>query len=133
IDVHRESVGFEKTFFDGNASVELRQPLNTLDIQPGFNPGQAGTSTGIGDLTGLCKYALLNDDSVDVISVGVAATVPTGPDAFANSGNSGSMQVEVLHNIVVEPFVGFICDTGCLYLHGFVSVDLPTASHDVTL
>src|SRR4029077_12782999 len=43
------------------------------------------------------------------------------------------MQVEVLHNTVLQPFVGYIVDQGDFYLHGFVSVDIPTASHDVTL
>jgi hypothetical protein len=83
-DVHRQLFGFEKTFFDGNASVEMRVPLDQLDAMGGSVPGLGGSFTDIGDLTLVFKGILLqNRDTGNLISGGLAVTVPTGPSTFA--------------------------------------------------
>jgi hypothetical protein len=71
IDVHRETVGFEKTFLNGNASIGLRLPF-FQDVAPGFSEGDPG------DLSIRLKYAWINDPGT-VISTGLAITTPTGP------------------------------------------------------
>jgi len=39
INVYRQVIGFEKTLFDGNASIGMRLPFNLLDARSGDTPG----------------------------------------------------------------------------------------------
>jgi hypothetical protein len=119
VEVYREVVGFERTFCDECASIELRVPIIQLTGQ------NTGESTGdIGDLTAVLKYALVTcGDSL--ISVGVLATAPTGPRYVAFNGDKE-------HGFTAEPFVGFILDCGYLYFQGFGAVQLPLHRGDVT-
>src|SRR5262249_8833823 len=88
-----------------------------------------GTSTDVGDLTVILKYALYNDRQAgNVFSAGLAVTAPTGPDAFANFNN-----VTAFHNTTLQPFIGYLWTCGDFFVHGFVAVDVPTAPNDVPL
>jgi hypothetical protein len=103
--VHRETVGFEKTFLDGQASIGLRLPF----VETVF-PG--GSTTGLGDVSFLAKYALLNDPATgNLLSTGIVVSVPT-------SGTS----------IEVQPYIGWIwhpaVDTP-FYLNGFSGLSIP--------
>lgn len=120
-DVHRETFGFEKTLLDGSASLGMRLPLNTLD--------NGSTFTDIGDLSIVTKYAFLNDaESGNVISGGVVVTVPTGPTGFAGVSVSNPF-----HETVVQPWLGYIFNSGDFFVHGFAGLDIPTDSRDTTL
>jgi hypothetical protein len=126
--VGRESLGIEKTFFDQRASVGLRLPLNSIDADNQF-PGLGGSSTDIGDLTVILKYALWEDrESGDLFSAGLAVTAPTGPDAFA-----GFDQVTSFHDTTLQPYIGYIWNWHDVYIHGFTALAVPTDSRDVTL
>jgi hypothetical protein len=128
VRVFRETFGLEKTFLDGNASIGLRVPLNSLGADSLF-PALDGTSSDIGDLTVILKYApYLDRESGDVFSVGLAVTAPTGPNAFA-----GSEAVVALHSTVLQPYFGYIWHVGDVFVHGFSSIAVPTDSRDVTL
>jgi hypothetical protein len=128
LDVYRETFGLEKTFLDGAASIGLRLPLNTLDDES-ITPGLAGTNTDIGDLSVIFKYAFWQDRGTgDLLSIGLAATFPTGPDAFA-----GAPAIASLHETTLEPFFGYIFNFDNLFVHGFSSIDIPTDSNDVTM
>jgi hypothetical protein len=84
IDVHRQLFGVEKTFFNGDASVELRVPVDQLDAMGGSVPGLGGSFTDFGDLTVLLKGVLLrNNKTGNVLSAGLGITMPTGPSTFA--------------------------------------------------
>lgn len=120
-DVHYETLGFEKTMLDGDASIGLRLPYVQLagsgDIE----------STDIGDLSIVMKYALVNDPNTgDVLSGGVVLTVPTGPDFALASGSK-------LSDVIIQPWAGFIYNMEDIYLHGFTSLAVPTDSRDVTI
>ncbi|HJT77290.1 MAG TPA: hypothetical protein VJ739_08810 [Gemmataceae bacterium] len=134
-NVYVERVGFEKTFLDGNASVGMRLPVNTFQAQtsPGFE-GIGGTSTAVGDLNILFKYAVVNDRaSGNLVSVGLMVTAPTGPDNFAGFTFPG-LQVHAFHNTLLQPFVGYIWYlTDNLYLQGISSVATPTDTNDTTV
>src|SRR5262249_32333222 len=120
-DVHRESVGFEKAFMDGNASFGMRLPYNQLAGDQLFE------DTHIGDLSIIGKYAFYNDRrSGNLISGGMVVTVPTGED-FPIQGQSP------LHSTVLQPFIGSVFNFGDFYLQGFTSVAVPTDSRDVTI
>jgi hypothetical protein len=119
-NIYREMFGLEKTFLDGDASIGIRAPLSTLDVQTGSTqPGFS--STNFGDLNVIFKYAMLNDHATgNVISTGLVVTTPTGP-------------IDTFHDVKLQPFVGGIWNIGDWYFHGFTSLAVPTDSNDTTL
>src|SRR5438309_1612663 len=60
VQLHRETLGLEKTLLDGRASVGLRLPLNTIQAESGL-PGVDGGHTAVGDLSVILKYAFWQD------------------------------------------------------------------------
>jgi hypothetical protein len=119
-DVHREVIGFEKTFLDGNASIGLRAPLVQVEGDPALS------RQDFADLSIVLKYAVINDrDTGNVLSLGMVVTVPTGPN-FLPAGTPD------IHPTLLQPYVGGIVNFGKLYLLGFSSVVVPTDVRDVT-
>jgi hypothetical protein len=126
--VYRETFAIEKTFLDERASVGLRLPLNTFTGESN-DPALNGSSTDVGDLSIILKYAVWRDHECgNLVSVGLAVTTPTGPSSFA-----GSNQVAPLHSTTLQPYLGYIWNIGEFYLHGFSSIDVPTDERDVTI
>jgi hypothetical protein len=127
--IYRETFGFEKTFWDQNASIGLRLPLDTLTANSPIR-GLGGSSTALGDLAVIFKYAFWqNRDTGSLFSGGLLVSAPTGPHNFAGANNINS-----LHNAALQPWVGGIYNvTNDLYFHGFSSIDVPTSSQDVTM
>ncbi len=144
-DVYREVVGFEKTFLDGQASVEVRVPFfqtggnipvtaNGVSTSPEGDvngPYQllAGFSTAlnsesnVGDMTVVLKYApYLNRDTGSALAVGLAMTIPTGPNIPSADGN--------LNCWLFQPYVGFVWNISQnWYVEGFSSVVIPSNSN----
>ena len=148
IQVYRYLLGFEKTFFNGMASVGLRDSLNTLSARSRF-AGLGGTSTAVGDLNLYTKFVLweqwqespgtpafpgfLNPNqrggrNGELISGGLSLSFPTGPGNFAGSKFSKSFR-----NTAVQPFLGYYFARGNFYAQGFEAIDVPTDPHDVTV
>jgi hypothetical protein len=127
IQVYREMFGLEKTFLNGNASIGLRVPLNSLTAASPIN-GFGGAKTTVGNLTVFSKFVLWEDPSTrSLISTGLAVTTPNGPTAFASAPSAVGFR-----ETQIQPFIGYIWNFGRFYLHGFESIDVPTNSHDVT-
>lgn len=123
MQAYRYLFGYEKTFWDGNASVGLRLPLDTLNIT-----GQ-GTSTALGNLTVFSKLILLKQQGTgNLVSGGLAVTAPTGPTSFG-----GAPGVFGYRDTQIQPFLGYIWSRGRFYLQGFEAIDVPTDPHDVTM
>ena len=120
-DLNREIFGFEKTFLDGNASIEVRLPIyeGNGDLGGDFN------GTHFGDVTAVLKYALLLDPEGQTFSTGLALTVPTGQAVDLDSGSYRS--------VLFQPFVGYLYKSGDAYVQGFNSIVVSTASQDPTL
>ncbi|HYT91819.1 MAG TPA: hypothetical protein VEL76_24100, partial [Gemmataceae bacterium] len=119
-DLHREMIGVEKTFLDGNASIQLRLPF----IQ--VSGGGGASHSDVGDLTIFLKYAMINDRATgNVLTAGLGVTAPTGGD-FISGGASG------LRSTLLQPYIGAIYNIGDLYIQGFTSFIVPTDSRDVT-
>jgi hypothetical protein len=130
VDVYRETFGLEKTFWDGRASIGLRLPLNTLDVDDGIVPGVGGSNTDLGDLSVIFKYGLWYDEvTQNMLSGGLAVTAPTGPSTFAGFQAPGA----VVHDTVLSPFIGYRFNFDKLYLQGFLSLNVATDGKDVTL
>jgi hypothetical protein len=128
VKVYREFFGFEKTFFDGNASIGLRVPLNTLSVASD-QPGVGGASTALGDLTVFLKGILLqNREAGCLISSGLAVTAPSGPANFAGSPFARSITATSF-----QPFIGYIWNPGRWFLQGFSGINVPTDPRVVTM
>ncbi len=121
-NLHRETIGFEKTFLDGNASFGMRLPILELV------GGNQVEESQVDDLTMVFKYALINNrETGNVLSGGLVLTVPTGP-GLEIEGQS------VIHSTVFQPFVGYIYHVNRdLFFQGFSSIAAPTDSRDVTI
>jgi hypothetical protein len=118
-DVHREVIGFEKTFLDGNASIGMRLPFIQVT-----GDGSVRRSD-IGDLDIIGKYAFINDcETGNVLSAGLVATAPTG-------GNFAPDGAPDIHTWLLQPFVGGIYNLGDFYVQGFSSVLIPLENTDV--
>ena len=79
IDVHRGTLGIEKTFFGGFASLEVRTPFaSTVDSGQAVATGGLATerSTELGNLT-LFGKALLSMSDYHTFGLGLGLTVPT--------------------------------------------------------
>jgi hypothetical protein len=168
-NVHRETIGFEKTFLDGNASIELRLPF--VQVHQGISstlPDQnvqafafadlpvtgqiASASSGlgdsfVGDLTLVGKYALLsNPDNGNLLSVGLALTLPTGQAITVSGGPALSQPApfggpavlafpadQSFRSTLFQPFVGYIVNFDRFYFHGFSAGVIPSDSRDAAL
>ncbi len=118
IDVHREVIGFEKTFLGGDVSVGLRLPFSTVN-QTFF--GDSTSETNFGDLSVITKYAFYNNrETGNLISAGLSLTLPT------ETGDPESRPV------IFQPFIGGVYNWQNFYLHGFTSIIVPTDSNDST-
>jgi hypothetical protein len=121
-DLHREMLGLEKTFLDGNASIGLRLPYLELtgnrDIE----------DSHISDLSVIFKYAFINDRTTgNVLSGGMVVTAPTGQELQVEGESS-------VRSTVLQPWVGYIYNVNrSWFLQGFSSLAVPTDARDVTL
>jgi len=121
LNLNREIFGLEKTFWDGNASAEVRVPI--YQSQGSFGGGFQGD--GLGDITAIVKFALINNSEGNVLSVGLATTFPTGPSIQTFQGN--------INSVLLQPFAGYIVNFGDAFIQGFSSVVAPTESKDIAL
>jgi len=128
-NVHRQTLGFEKTFLDGDASIGFRLPLIQIS-------GPANISAqSVGDLSIIMKFAWINEPVQEnngyrtggnVLSTGLVLTTPTGGQTVF------SAQDPNIHPTVIQPFVGGIRTLGNAYILGFSSIAIPTDNRDTT-
>jgi hypothetical protein len=132
--IDRYTLGLEKTFFEGQTSVEVRMPLvGGLDAE---TDSFAVQSKSVGNLTVVLKSLLYMDDAT-AVGAGVAIETPTGNDLNSRLGTVNlRFQNEAVHFL---PYVGFIWSAGDpqwgwgngLFLSGFAQVDINAASNAV--
>jgi hypothetical protein len=120
-DFHRETIGFEKTFLDGDASFGLRVPYYQLTGDTGIE------NSHLDDISLIFKYALINDRCTgNVLSSGLILTLPTG-EGVQIQGQS------TLNPTVLTPYVGYIYNMNDFFVQGFSSIAVPLDARDVTL
>jgi hypothetical protein len=77
IDLHRYVAGLEKTFFDGNMSIDVRMPLLS-----GFNLSNSISESELGNVGNLTMFlkGLVYGDQDLAFSTGLGIGLPTGSD-----------------------------------------------------
>lgn len=131
-NVDRFTVGFEKTFLEGNASVELRLPMSvpfTLS-----SPGALYRTDTLGDLAITFKGLLYSDDS-QAFALGLVINAPTGHDLQVSLPDSGTGAADfTLENDAAHltPFVAYqAAPTENFFFNGFLQFDTPTNDNSV--
>src|SRR5262249_39741014 len=115
MNLHREVIGFEKTFLGGDASIGVRLPFVQL------TGGSDVEDSRIEDVSAILKYAWINDRSTgDVFATGLVVTAPTGKDVISIFGTP-------IHSTLIQPWAGYIVNINRdWYLHGFLALIVPT-------
>ena len=118
VNLHREMVGFEKSFLDGFMSFGLRAP--NYQVTGDFS------SASTGDLSLVFKVApFLDRETGSGISTGLVLTLPTGAPIDTYVGN--------VHTTLFQPFVGYRLNYDRFFVQGFSSIVLPAGSGVPTL
>jgi hypothetical protein len=126
--IDRYTLGFEKAFFNGWTSVEVRMPfIGSINSQlPNFGYSSTGN---IGNLTVVLK-SLVYMDNATAVGAGVAIETPTGTDSFTRiDGTRLQFRNDAAHLL---PYIGFVWSPGDprwgwgsgLFLSGFAQVDI---------
>jgi hypothetical protein len=121
-NLNRELIGFERTYFNGNASIGMRLPFLQLT-------GNFGNLSGsqVGDLSIILKWAFLNNRQTgNVWSAGMVVTAPTG-QSFINLDGRNT------NPTLLQPYTGYIYNRGRFFLQGFASIVAPTDSAVATI
>ena len=135
VTVNRFSPGFEKTFWDGNASFEMRFPFaTTLNSNIVLDAPDLG-KIEFGDIYLVSKFLLL-DTGPFAFSAGLAATVPTADDnrVYVN-GVQGMTELARVNNEAVHlmPFIGCVRERGRLFSIGFAQLDFDVTGNAVAI
>ena len=127
----RFTLGLEKTFFDGEASIETRLPLlcGLNSRQTEFGPDNGGDE--LGNLAMAAKMVLYSTKH-GLISGGLAMTFPTGDD-FVSIPSFGGPAVRVENQAVhLGPFLGYLVQPNeCWFAQGFVQADFDLSGNNV--
>jgi len=105
-DVHRFSLGFEKTFFDGRGSIELRAPFASTINPVADEAGLSGTSTEFGNLHLTLKALLFSNEHV-AASTGVGISLPTADDTALRLAGQDVIRIEN-ETTLLTPFVALL-------------------------
>src|SRR5262245_23849852 len=128
LQVHRHTIGFEKTVLGDYGSVGLRLPLLSLGGDPGYS------SQYVGDLSVILKAAIINSQETgNVLSTGLVIGTPTGETPSFPGVRGQRLVMPRIFDTILQPFFGYIYNISPdLYVHGFHSVAVPTDFNDVT-
>lgn len=131
MSLDRYTLGFEKTFWDGDASVEVRIPFTGTYqfIGPGSSPLVEGGN--FGDLSLIFK-ALLTRNETTSITAGLGLTTPTGSDLFIDQMPSAlRLETDSTHLL---PYFGVLHSPNDLtFFHLFTQLDIAANGDAATL
>jgi hypothetical protein len=132
VDVNRFIPGFEKTFFHGRASVEMRFPFAATLDSVIVADGDLNTSEVEFGNIGIPLKLLLCQNSNLALSVGLQVALPTADDTqvqLADGTPLVRIENESLH---LMPFVGLLLTPNDrLFMQSFVQVDTDTEGNPV--
>lgn len=135
VNVNRFTPGFEKTFWDRQASVEFRTPMaSTLDSTISGNGATLVNHPEFGDLFTSVKFLLLADEQT-AFTGGMSLTAPTANDILFTNAPGSTIQELRIHNDAVhlQPFLAMrTTPTERTFFQGLFQVDVPTSGNRVT-
>jgi hypothetical protein len=124
MDVERHTPGFEKTFWDGLGSIELRTPVaytqNSKVSLDGTGPLK---DTEFGNIAVAAKFLAWRSDEW-AWAIGTGVNIPTASDAeiYIDGQRQFTIKNESTH---ILPYVGFLWQPADLfYIQGFLQVDV---------
>lgn len=125
VNVHRFAPGFEKTFFDGIMSFEMKIPCAvTLDSTVVQDGGVDLSHGEFGDVALFLKALLFRGEKL-WISGGLMVTVPTASDTNVVLADGTPLVRVVNRSTHVAPFLGFLwTPNDSFFLQGFYQVDV---------
>lgn len=137
-NVDQFTLGAEKTFGEGNWSVEVRMPFaGSTDIGiPGFRY----QSDGVGNLTATLKRLIYSDENT-ALAMGLAVTTPTGSDADATipvevpDVGIGNVRIHTENQAVhLLPYAALqYTPDDNWFFHGFAQVDVAANDNTVNI
>ncbi len=143
IDVNRCTAGLEKTFFDGNCSVEIRVPFATsLDKSIDMSDSGLGlTDTHTDELGNVTVWTkgLLYRNATYAVTAGLGVQVPTAPDPnLSLAKTAGAPAAESLvyeirnRSTSLLPFLGTIwTPSERIFVQQFLQLDIDTVGNRV--
>jgi hypothetical protein len=103
-DVNRFVFGYEKTFFDEQASVEVRLPF-AATLNNDFTLGAESTHVELGNVRVLLKALLFGNDQINIAG-GLGIHVPTAPNTRVSLAD-GTPLVQIRNEtVILSPFLG---------------------------
>ncbi len=132
VDVHRITPGFEKTFFNGTASFEMRFPFaSTLNTDIIANGQFNDRDTKFGNINMAWKQLIYQSNTFGW-SIGTSLTVPTGDDVTVALPNGQQLVKVENESVHVLPFTGFLyVPDDRLFIQGYVQADFDTNGNTV--
>lgn len=129
-NIDRFTVGLEKTFFEGNASIEMRMPFSAPVSLT--TAGSDLQMQSVGDLVVTLKGLLYSDES-QAFALGLAVGAPTGSDVNVNLPNSGPSSFTLYNDAThLIPFLAYqAAPTEDFFFNGFLQFDTPTNANTV--
>jgi hypothetical protein len=112
IGLNRYSFGVEKTFFDGNASVEVKAPVDAglNDFQDVAADTLANEGTVFGNLAVVPKVLLYRDDAF-ALAGGMTIGTPTAPDGELRVSSFQDIRIQN-QSVHLAPFLGMLVVPG---------------------
>jgi hypothetical protein len=121
--------GIEKTFDNGNGSIGVRLPLDTLTADSPNNNLSTPTSTALGNLDIFAKYILKQNYVTGSL---VTACFQVSPST-ATSRFGGAPYVAGLNTTYFQPCIAYIWRRDRFFVQGFSGLAVPVNNADVTL
>lgn len=124
-DVNRYTPGFEKTFWNGNGSVELRVPFaSTLDSNITAGAVTNGNNTEFGNATGILKLLLWSNDNW-AFAGGLGVSAPTADDVVVSLPNGRPLIAIDNDAFHLQPYMGVLwTPSDRFFAQGFAEVDV---------
>ena len=132
VNVNRFSPGFEKTFLDGMASLEMRFPIaSTLDSDLRLSGINDTSHTEFGNININLK-SLVWSNCNSAISAGLGITIPTADDLALKDLNDRSVAVVQNDSVHLLPFIGGLhTPNENLFVQWYLQFDFDANGNDV--
>ncbi len=132
LDVNKYTPGFEKTFWDRQASLELRIPFANTQASDVFLVGGKDEAVEFGDLELTLKFLLWKGDYF-AAAAGLGFNAPTAPDVRVFEGNSPTPTFTIANDAFhLVPYFGVLyTPSDNLFVQTFVEFDIDTTGNEV--